>query len=68
VLLAVDDLQWADDDSVALLGFLARRLATAAVPLLGTYRDAEAGSELRAVAGRAELHTLIGSTRPPSAA
>ena len=60
VLLAVDDLQWADDDSVALLGFLARRLATSAVLLLGTYRDAEAGSELRAVAGRAEIHTLLG--------
>ena len=60
VLLAVDDLQWADDDSVALLGFLARRLATSAVLLLGTYRDAEAGAELRAVAGRAEVHTLLG--------
>ena len=60
VLLAVDDLQWADADSVALLGFLARRLATSAVLLLGTYRDAEAGAELRAVAGRAEVHTLLG--------
>jgi tetratricopeptide (TPR) repeat protein len=60
VLLAIDDLQWADDDSVALLGFLARRLATSAVLLLGTYRDAEAGSELRAVVGRAEVHSLLG--------
>lgn len=60
IALAIDDLQWADDESVALLGFLARRLATAAVLLLGTYRDAEAGPDLRAVAARAEVQTLLG--------
>jgi AAA ATPase-like protein len=60
ILLAIDDLQWAGDQSVALLGFLARRLASAAVLLFGTYRDAEAGPELRAVAARAEVQTLFG--------
>jgi hypothetical protein len=60
ILLAIDDLQWADGESVAVLAFLARQLATDAVLLLGTYRDAEAGPGLRAVAARAELLTLLG--------
>ena len=60
VLLAIDDLQWADAESLAMFGFLARRLATAAILLLGAYRDAEAGPELQAIAGRAEVQTLLG--------
>ena len=60
VLLAIDDLQWADAESLAMFGFLARRLATAAILMLGAYRDAEAGPELQAIAGRAEVQTLLG--------
>ena len=60
LLVAIDDLQWADDESLALLGFLARRLAASPVLLLGSYRDVEAGALLRDVAGRAEVLTLLG--------
>jgi AAA ATPase domain len=41
LVLALDDLQWADAASVRLLGVVARGLHTQAVLLLGTYRDAE---------------------------
>ncbi|HSV66915.1 MAG TPA: AAA family ATPase [Mycobacteriales bacterium] len=38
VLLALDDLHWADPDSLALLSFLCRRLAGVPVAMLGTLR------------------------------
>jgi DNA-binding CsgD family transcriptional regulator len=38
VLLALDDLHWADPDSLALLSFLCRRLAGLPVAVLGTLR------------------------------
>ncbi|MGH3839140.1 MAG: ATP-binding protein [Pseudonocardiaceae bacterium] len=38
VLLALDDLHWADPDSLALLSFLCRRLARLPVAVLGTMR------------------------------
>ena len=46
VVVALDDLQWADESSVRLLGFLARTLAASRVLLLGAFRDAEASPEL----------------------
>lgn len=38
VLLALDDLHWADPDSLALLSFLCRRLGDLPVAVLGTLR------------------------------
>jgi DNA-binding SARP family transcriptional activator len=39
LLLVLEDLQWADEMSVRLLGFLVRRLAAAPVLLVATVRD-----------------------------
>ena len=41
VVLVLDDLHWADRDSLQLFGFLAATLRDAAVLILGTYRDVE---------------------------
>jgi ATP/maltotriose-dependent transcriptional regulator MalT len=38
LLLALDDLHWADPDSLALLSFLSRRLAPLPVAVIGTLR------------------------------
>ncbi len=38
VLIALDDLQWADPDSLALLGFLCRRLAGLRVAVIASFR------------------------------
>ena len=41
LLIILDDLHWADDGSLKLLGFMARELAESWVMILGTYRDGE---------------------------
>jgi len=63
LLVAVDDLHWADPDSLRLLTFLARRLDGMAVALIGTLRPwpreaAEACAEL-AAAGHCVLERLV---------
>ena len=60
VLVVLDDLHWADEPSLRLLGFLARALAAKPVALLGAYRDTEASPELRELAGRAQQLALHG--------
>jgi hypothetical protein len=60
VLVVLDDLHWADEPSLRLLGFLARALAAKAVLLLGAYRDTEASAELRKLAGTAQQLALAG--------
>ena len=60
VVVALDDLQWADESSVRLLGFLARTLAATKVLLLGAFRDAEAPPELAQLASTAQQLTLVG--------
>ena len=41
LVLVLDDLHWADTDSLALLEFVARELAGTRVLVVATYRDAE---------------------------
>ncbi|MPY80019.1 MAG: AAA family ATPase [Actinophytocola sp.] len=68
VLLAMDDLQWADDGSVRLLEFAARHLAAHPVALVGAYRDEEADDALRHLAAMAERVPLAGLSREDVAA
>jgi hypothetical protein len=60
VLVVLDDLHWADEPSLRLLGFLARTLAAKAVLPLGAYRDTEASPELLELAGTAQQLALHG--------
>ncbi len=41
LVVAIDDLQWADEASLELLPFLARKVGTHRILLLGTYRSDE---------------------------
>lgn len=53
LMLALDDLQWADPDSLDLLGFLCRRLATSPILVVGSLRpEPDAASTL--------AHELVG--------
>jgi tetratricopeptide (TPR) repeat protein len=60
LVVVLDDLQWSDDPSLRLLGFLARSLATSKVLLLGAYRDLEASAQLLELAGTAQHLPLTG--------
>ena len=62
VIVVLDDLHWADEPSLRLLGFLARALAAESVALLGAYRDTEASPELLKIAGQAQQLALAGLT------
>ena len=66
VLVVLDDLQWADEPSLRLLGFLARALTAKAVLLLGAYRDTEASPELLKLAGTAQQLALQASRQQRS--
>ena len=43
LVIVLDDLHWADEPSLLLLRFVARRLAGSNLLLIGTYRDVELG-------------------------
>jgi len=60
VVVVVEDLHWADPDSLALGEFAARQLYGRRVLLIGTYRDEEATGQLRHLAGSANLISLGG--------
>lgn len=60
LLVVLDDLHWADTDSLRLLGFAARHLEGRRVLLLGTYRGGEASDELLHATGTAEVMHLDG--------
>ena len=60
LLVVLDDLHWADPDSVALLEFAARQLAGHRLLLAGAYRGVEAVGRLRRVAASAEVIRLDG--------
>lgn len=61
-LLALDDLQWADSDSLALLTFLCRRIADQPVVIVGTLRPNPEGAmdavQRAAAEGDAAIETL----------
>ncbi len=40
-LLVLEDLRWAEDSTLALLGYLTQRLSDLPLLVLGTYRDVE---------------------------
>ena len=54
LVIALDDLQWADTASLALLRFLARERPAIPLLVVGTFRDAEARARSAAI-GLAEL-------------
>ncbi len=60
LLVVLDDLQWADADSLALLELVGRSLTDRRIAVIGTYRDTEAGDGLKRLARAAEVLTLHG--------
>ncbi len=60
LLVVLDDLQWADPESLRLLQRLHRGLAAERVLLLGAFRDDDAGPQLRALVGSASVVPLTG--------
>src|SRR5262245_16816295 len=55
LVVVLDDLHWADDESLLLLGFVARAVRDARLLVLGTYREAEPGRTAVAVRALGEL-------------
>jgi len=60
LLVVLDDLHWADPDSLGLLEFAARQLATSRLLVVGGYRDDDAAGRLRRVASAAAVNRLEG--------
>ncbi|MFQ5855458.1 MAG: tetratricopeptide repeat protein [Anaerolineae bacterium] len=66
VILALDDLHWADEATLEVLGYLTRAVAYQRVLIVATYRAEEAGPTLRRLSRdlrRAGLVTEIGIDR-----
>ncbi len=63
VVLFLDDLHHADGASVDLLAHLARYTRTDRVLLVGTYREAEAGPDLRRAARELDREQLVEKVR-----
>ena len=59
LLVVLDDLHWADPDSLGLLEFAARQLGASRLLLVGSYRQDEAGDRLRRVAATAAAAAVI---------
>jgi tetratricopeptide (TPR) repeat protein len=60
LVVVLDDLHWSDDPSLLALAFVAQQVRTARIVLLGTYREAEAGSLLLDLSRGAEVVQLGG--------
>ena len=59
LLVVLDDLHWADADSLALLELVGRSLIDRPIAVVGTFRDTEAGAALQRLARTAEVLTLL---------
>jgi len=66
-VLVVEDLHWADDVTLDVLGFLARRMATLPALLLLTFRDDEAPVRWLGTIATAPVHRLPLSPLSPAA-
>ncbi|MGH9024204.1 MAG: ATP-binding protein, partial [Acidimicrobiia bacterium] len=67
LLLALDDLHWSDGDSLALLAFLCRRIASMPVVVMGTLRPWPSPAEEMAVGLAHAEHVSIERLAPLSA-
>ncbi len=63
MVIVLDDLHWADEPSLLLLRFVARRLAETGLLLIGTYRDVELGRHHPLADTLVELAGIEGSRR-----
>lgn len=63
LVLALDDLHWADETTLLFLAYVGRRIAGERVMLIGTYRDDEAGASLRQVAHELSRQGLAATVR-----
>ncbi|HEV2775578.1 MAG TPA: AAA family ATPase, partial [Solirubrobacteraceae bacterium] len=68
LLICVDDAQWADDASIALLAYLARRVEDLAVLIVYASRVGEGASELLPAVAEPELVRTVLRPSPLSAA
>jgi hypothetical protein len=59
----LDDLHWADAQSIALLKHLARTAGSAALLVIVTYRDSDLGKDHALTAVLADLHRIDGTQR-----
>src|SRR5262249_50429908 len=55
LVIVLDDLHWADNESLLLLGFVARELRDRRLLVLGTYREAELRQAAAAVRALGDL-------------
>ena len=60
LVVILDDLQWADPGSLALLGFCGHQLSDDAVLLLGAYRDLEAPTAITGLTATGTIIPLTG--------
>jgi len=65
VIIALDDLQWADDASLHLVRLLAAEVASAPVMILATSRDPEPGTRLEATLGQVVGRSAVTVLRLP---
>ena len=63
MVLVLDDLHWADEPSLLLLRFVARRLADTGLLVIGTYRDVELGRHHPLADTLGELSAIDGVRR-----
>ena len=60
LVVVLDDLQWADEATLALLSFLSRRVPRSRVLIVGGFRDVDASTPLVRLTGSVEVVTLTG--------